>query len=232
MKHIAVIPARSGSKGLADKNIKALDGQPLIAYSLKAAFESNLFDCVHVSTDSKQYAEIALAYGADVPFLRKEALSTDQASTWDVIQDVLDEYSKLHKEFDMITILQPTSPLRTAEDIRKAYQLFVERDADTVISVCEMEHSPLWSHTLPEDLCMDEFLNQRTNQARQQLPVYYRLNGAIYMLKTEVLSRLERLYGNKSYAYIMDTAHSIDIDTQLDFDMAEFIMRKTREEEE
>ena len=158
LKHIAVIPARSGSKGLKDKNIKPLNGKPLMAYSIEAALESGLFDCVHVSTDNPEYAGTARRYGAEVPFLRSPELSSDTATTWDAMRYVLEEYRKLGKEFDTLAVLQPTSPLRTSQDIRAAYRILEEKQADSVVGVCEVEHSPLWSNTLPEDGCLKGFI--------------------------------------------------------------------------
>lgn len=225
MKNIAVIPARSGSKGLKDKNIKELKGTPLLAYSIEAAQKSEKYDIIHVSTDSEKYAEIARKYGADVPFLRSEELASDTSSTWDTMRFVLKKYEQMGKKFDTITVLQPTSPLRTAEDINGAFRLFEEKQANMVSSVCEMEHSPLWSNTLPEDLSMENFEDERVAfLPRQSLPVYYRENGAIYLMKTEHLFSGKNIYKDKCYAYIMDVGHSIDIDGKLDFLIAEVQM--------
>lgn len=227
MKNIAVIPARCGSKGLKDKNIKALCGKPLLAYSVEAALQSGIFDKVHVSTDSEAYQRIALEYGADVPFLRSEQMATDTASTWDAMRFVLEEYKKRGEEFDTITVLQPTSPLRTGQDIVGAYEFFMKKEANMVSSVCEMDHSPLWSNVLPEDLSMENFEDEKLAfLPRQELPTYYRENGAIYMLKTAHLFSGKNIYKNKCYAYIMDKSHSVDIDTALDFFIAETIMRE------
>lgn len=145
MKNLAIILARSGSKGLKDKNIKELAGKPLIAYTIEAAKASGVFSRVHVSTDSDEYAELSKTYGADVPFLRDEYLASDTASTWDAVSFVLREYEKRGQHFDTVCILQPTSPLREAEDIAEAYQMYAEKNADCVMSVCEMEHPPQWS---------------------------------------------------------------------------------------
>ena len=117
MTSMAIILARSGSKGLKDKNIKLMDGKPLIAYSIEAAKESGLFDVVHVSTDSQKYADIAVEYGADEPFLRSEEMSSDTADSWDAVLEVLRQYKEIGKEFDIVTLLQPTSTIRTGEDI-------------------------------------------------------------------------------------------------------------------
>lgn len=220
MKNIAVIPARSGSKGLKDKNIKLLNGKPLIAYSIEAALRSGIYDCVHVSTDSEKYAEIAREYGAEVPFFRNPKLSSDTATTWDAMRFVLNEYHKRGKNFDTITVLQPTSPLRTWEDIQNAYDMFVQKQADSVIGVCEMEHSPLWSNVLPEDGCLNGFMREEVNGPRQRLPEYYRVNGAIYIIETEFLVQNGNLYGEHGYAYVMPKERSVDIDDEMDFALA------------
>lgn len=226
MTSIAIIPARSGSKGLPDKNIKLLHDKPLLAYSIEVAEKSGLFDCIHVSTDSERYEEIAREYGADVPFLRNEELSGDTAGSWDVVRWVLGQYAARGQRFDMVTLLQPTSPLREAEDIKQAYHLFEEKAADAVVSVCEMDHSPLWSNTLPEDGSMDGFLDQVADAGRQQLPTYYRINGAIYMLRTALLAEgAPGLYREGTYAYVMPKERSVDIDDALDFAIAETILK-------
>lgn len=224
MKNIAIIPARSGSKGLKDKNIKELLGKPLLAYTIEAALKSGIFDCVHVSTDSDLYAEIGKKYGADVPFLRSEEMSSDTAGSWDVVLEVLEKYKKIGQEYDMVTLLQPTSPLRDKYEIRAAYEEYKEKDAKAIVGVCEMEHSPLWSNVLPDNCSMETFLRQEVNQPRQTLQQYYRINGAIYMVDTAFLKENTKIYRQGCYAYVMDKRKSIDIDTQFDFDMAEYLM--------
>lgn len=224
MRKIAIIPARSGSKGLPDKNIKKLNCIPLMAYSIRAAVDSGIFDCVHVSTDSIHYADIACKHGADVPFLRSEATSSDRADSWSVVKEVLQRYENAGQSFDLVTLLQPTSPLRDARDILGAYQLFNEKNAQAVVSVCEMEHSPLWSSVLPEDLSMDGFIQMNGNTQRQRLQNYYRLNGAIYMVKKSFLMENSNIYRKGCYAFIMEKNHSVDIDNLTDFKMAEFLI--------
>lgn len=224
MKNIAVITARSGSKGLKDKNIKLLKGKPLMAYTIEAALKSGLFECVHVSTDSEEYAQIAREYGTDVPFLRDDSLATDQADTWDTLRWVLKKYEELGKLFDTITLLQPTSPLRDAEDIKQAFMLFEKKGADSVVSVCEVEHSPKICNTLGKEESMEGFLDTSVVGRRQDLGTYYRINGAIYIQKTDILMNHENLYGSKSYAYIMSKMHSVDIDDAFDFMVAKAAM--------
>ncbi|WP_227394279.1 acylneuraminate cytidylyltransferase family protein [Jeotgalibacillus aurantiacus] len=225
MSHLAIIPARSGSKGLKDKNVKPLNRKPMMAYTIEAALNSGCFGHVIVSTDSLEYARIAEQYGAQVPYLRDASLSSDQASSWDVVEDVLGYYEQRGKTFETVCLLQPTSPLRTREDIVGAYNLMKEKEADSVVSVCETDHSPLWSNTLPLDLSLSGFISDDIlSTPRQQLPVYYRLNGAIYLVKTSHLSDRVDLYHDRSYAYVMDKRHSIDIDDEMDFKIAEMLL--------
>lgn len=225
MKNLAIIPARSGSKGLKNKNIMELNGIPLLVYSINAALESGKFSHIMVSTDSEEYAEIAKKYGAEVPFLRGEINSGDSATSWDVVREVLNKYKDLGITFDTVTLLQPTSPLRKAEDICNAYDLFFEKKATSIVSVCEIDHSPLWSNTLPDSLCMDGFLNKKTNNQRQKLDTYYRINGSIYIVDVKHFLSGNNIYDSGSYAYIMPIEHSVDIDTKVDFVIAEALMK-------
>ena len=216
-KIIAIIPARSGSKGLKDKNIKELKGKPLIAYTIEAAQKSGVFDSVFVSTDSEKYAQISREYGAEVPFLRSTENSGDKAGSWDVVNEVL---SNLDAKYDIVVLLQPTSPLRTAEDIVGAMNLFFEKEADTLFSVCETSHPMFWCNTLDESLSAKDFVKKEYQKPRQMLPKSYTLNGAIYIIKTKLLDNPD-FYSSKGYVYIMETKRSVDIDSELDFKIAE-----------
>jgi CMP-N,N'-diacetyllegionaminic acid synthase len=220
-KIIGIIPARSGSKGLKDKNIKELCGKPLIAYTIEAAKQSGVFDCIMVSTDSEKYARIAREYGASVPFLRSSENSSDKSGSWDVVREVL---ANLNEKFDIVVLLQPTSPLRTSQHIKEAVDLFFEKDADTVCSVCETPHPMFWCNTLNEDLSMMDFIKKEYQKRRQELPKSYTLNGAIYICKTKYIDNLD-FYSNKSFAYVMNKNSSIDIDENLDFQLCELIIK-------
>ncbi len=228
MNIIAIIPARSGSKGLKDKNIKELNGKPLLAYSIEAARESGLFNEIMVSTDSENYAGIAKSFGANVPFLRSEINSSDKAGSWDVVLEVLEKYLELGKTFDSVCLLQPTSPLRTAQDIIEAYTLLETKQADAITSVSEVDHSPLWTMTLSQNLSLAEFKKQNNDKPRQLLPTYYRLNGAIYIRKVSYVKEKIQILDSNEFAYIMVREHSVDIDTELDFVVAEAIMKSAR----
>ena len=226
MKNIAIIPARSGSKGLKDKNIRLLNGKPLLAYTIEAALQSECYDTVMVSTDSEEYAKIAREYGAEVPFLRGDENSKDNASPWEVMKEVLLKYREMGKEFDTFTLLQPTSPLRNAQDIQNAFAEMKEKDANAVVSMCELECSMHLVNTLPDDLSMDGFIsNEQYNKRRQDIRPYYRFNGAIYISKVETFMKHMNIYDDKCYAYIMDRKRSYDIDDEFDLKIAEAILR-------
>lgn len=220
-KIIAIIPARSGSKGLNDKNIKLLNGKHLIGYTIEAAQKSNIFDRIIVSTDSEKYAQISKKYNADVPFLRSRENSGDTASSWDVVKEVL---AKLDEQYDIVVLLQPTSPLRTADDIIGAVELFFKKNAKTLFSACETTHPVFWCNTLDENLSAKDFIKKEYQKPRQMLPKSYVLNGAIYIIKTNLLNNPD-FYSSEGVVYIMDKSHSIDIDENLDFQLAELIIK-------
>lgn len=224
---LAVIPARGGSKGVPGKNIKLLAGKPLIVYTIEAALASNIFEKVIVSTDSEEIADIAKKNGAEVPFIRPNSLSGDMVASDDVIIHALDFYTQRGDTYSSVCKLQPTSPLRNSEHLKEAFNLFCEKDADFVVSVCECEHSPLWSGVLGEDSGLDNFIKEDVKRAcRQELPTYYRLNGAIYMGKTEAFYNNKSFIGKNGFAFIMKQNDSIDIDSNIDFDLATLMMKK------
>lgn len=226
MKNLAIIPARSGSKGLKDKNIKLMNGKPLLSYSILAARDSGVFDEIMVSTDSQKYADIAIQYGASVPFLRSVENSSDTAGSWDMVLEVLNNYKALGQEFDTVCLLQPTSPLRTGKDIFDAYKDFQDNDVDAITSVCEVDHSPLWTMTLDEDRMLTEYKKKSSDVPRQQLAPYYRINGAVYIRKIVYGENGAELIDIKEIAFIMDKRRSIDIDDALDFAIGEYLMQQ------
>ena len=229
MRNIAVIPARSGSKGLPDKNIREINGKPLLAYTIEAALDSGCFDIVHVSTDSEKYAGIAREYGADVPFLRSAELASDTANTWDAVREALSRYADIGKTFETVMLMQPTTPLRTGEDVRAAYRLMQEKKARSVIAVCEVDHSPLWCDTIPEDGNMKGFGRKDLAWVtRQELKPFYRVNGAIYLLTVteNTIADDDDIYENNCYALFMDRKKSIDIDCEDDLELVEFMLTR------
>ncbi|MCK9480991.1 MAG: acylneuraminate cytidylyltransferase family protein [Bacteroidia bacterium] len=224
MKILGVIPARGGSKGVPLKNIKLLDGKPLIEYTIMAALQSNL-DRVIVSTDSKEIAEVAKNAGAEVPFLRPDSLASDSASSMPVAIHALNEIEKITGDvFDALMLLQPTTPFRTKTDINDAIELLKKNNTDSVISVVDVEGThPARMKYLKNGLLIDPpFCEQKENQNRQELEPMYIRNGAIYLTKKDVL--LSGTYkGNSCSALIMPRNRSVNIDTAFDFEYAELL---------
>lgn len=226
MTNIAIIPARGGSKRLPGKNIKKLFGKPLIEWTIDSALKSKCFDKVIVSTDSVEIMEIAVHAGAEVPYLRPPELSTDTATTNDVITDVVDWLEQKGVEITTVMILQPTSPLRTEKDIEQAFELMYEKKAEAIVSVCKVEHPIQYCNILPDDLSLNNFIDLENIKRSQDLPAFYRINGAIYLFNRSYVSNISKIYSEGTYAYIMNNSNSIDIDEQIDFDFAEILMSK------
>jgi len=226
-KILAIIPARGGSKRLPRKNILDLAGKPLISWSIDAAKNSRYIDRVILSSDDAEIIQVAQECGCDVPFTRPKELAEDATRSIDVVTHAL---KSLEEVYDYVILLQPTSPLRTSEDIDAAIELCLEKEATSVIGVCEMEHSPLWSNTLDESMSMDNFLDEKYNNSRSQdLPTYYRINGAFYMSKVESVLKEETFFVQKNiYASLMSQEHSVDIDTKLDFIVAKAILKERK----
>lgn len=224
-KILVIIPARGGSKRLPNKNILPLGSKPLIGWSIEEAKKSKYIDNVIVSTDSQAIFDVACGFGANTPFLRPSELAQDDTRSIDVVIHALDFYKD--EKYDYVILLQPTSPLREVSDIDGAIEYCCSKDATSVIGVCEVVHSPLWSNTLDESLSMSDFLDDKYNNSRSQdLPTYYRINGAFYMSKVESVLQNETFFiKEKIYAYIMSQEHSADIDTKLDFMVSEALIK-------
>jgi CMP-N,N'-diacetyllegionaminic acid synthase len=224
-KVLAIIPARGGSKRLPRKNILPLHGKPLIAWSIEAGLNSQYIDRVVVSTDCEDIAKVAIDFGAEVPFIRPSEIATDTATTDSVILHFLSTLS-VENNPDIVVILQPTSPLRTKGDIDQALKLLIDKQAQGIVSVCECEHSPLWSNVLPADNNMGAFINKDVRGKRSQdLPLCYRLNGAVYAFTSDsFIDRQGISYSESVFSFIMPSTRSIDIDHELDFRLAEVIL--------
>ncbi len=219
---LAIIPARAGSKRLPNKNILDLNGKPLVAYTIEAATHSKYIDKIVVSSDSDNVLKITEYYNVD-RIKRPQKLATDSTTTFDAIKHALYEYN----QYDFIIILQPTSPLRTSKHIDEAIELLYKKQADAIISVCEVEHSPLWSNILPDNGDMSNFLSKDSHKRSQDLQTYYRLNGAIYICNTvKYLSEQTAFLENNIFSYIMPQDASVDIDTNLDFTLASIIQKR------
>lgn len=222
---IAIIPARGGSKGLPGKNIKLLNGKPLIAYAIEAALKAKHIDRVIISTDDEEIARVAVAFGAELPFMRPAELASDMAMAVDNYIYTID---RLEKEggvpIGAFVVLQPTSPLRIAEDIDGAIELFNEKNADSVISYTQEAHPVSWhKYVDTEGRFVDIFDSNIKN--RQENRVSYYPNGAVYVFRTAMI-RERKYYTDRSYAYIMPRSRSVDIDFIEDFEYAEFLLSR------
>ena len=224
MKKIAIITARSGSKGLPNKNILNLCGKPLIAYSILAAIESNQFEEVIVSTDSLEYKEISEKYGAHV-IMRDEKLASDTATTFDVLKDLIN--NKIKIEFDYFALLQPTSPLRTKEHIIEAVSKFEKNysNFDFLVSVHIADKTSELVKRIDEDESLKYFDVDYSNYNRQRYKEYSP-NGAFFIGKPNEYLEQGHFYGSKSIAYLMDESSSVDIDSINDFELAIVLMNK------
>lgn len=221
---IALIPARGGSKGLPNKNIKLLNGKPLIAYTIEAALQAKEISRVIVSTDYENIKEVALQYGADIPFLRPDFLATDSSSSLDVFKYTI---NRLEEEenivIDNFVVLQPTSPLRTSKHIDEAISLFREKEAKAVVSYCKEYHSIFWHKKIDSKGKIVNIFEGDFSKNRQEIEETYFPNGAIYVFNKNYIFGTKD-YSNDCYAYIMDREYSIDIDTIDDFLYAEFLI--------
>lgn len=226
MKRIAYIPARSGSKGIPKKNIRLLCGKPLLGWMVEAALKTGLFDRVMVSTDTEEFAEIARQCGAWVPFLRDQTVAKDTTPTIETIYSDKTRLEAMGETFDTFCLLQPTTPFCRAEDIAGAIALHEKVHAG-VVSVMRTKARPMLLRTLDADGRATPLLDVHKVLRRQDEPTFYELNGAIYISAWNEVTP-DHKFAFNPYAYVMDDAHSIDIDTEEDFVLAERVMGMRR----
>jgi CMP-N,N'-diacetyllegionaminic acid synthase len=227
---LAIIPARGGSKGLPGKNIAPLAGKPLIAWTIQEAAKSRYLDRCIISSESKKILSVARASLGDCPFVRPKEYARDSSPMIECVSHAISWTKKNDIPYDVILVLQPTSPLRTVADIDGAIESFFAKGYKSLVSVCEAEHNPLWSNTLPGDLSMRSFLPEKIrHKQRQALPVYYRLNGALYLAYTDYLVKHKSFFTRDAFAYCMPTERSIDVDSALDLEIAAYLLTKRAE---
>ena len=218
---LAIVPARGGSKRLPRKNVLPLHGKPLIAWTIEAGLRSNYIDNLIVSSEDSEVLDIARNLSVET-IERPIALAKDDVATFDVVEHTL---NTIQAGFDILVLLQPTSPLRSETHIDQALSLMMNRKASAIISVSAAEHPPLWSNTLPDDDNMESFLDKSVAHARSQdLPKFFRVNGALYICRTKYLLDEKSFFLKKNiFAYRMSRRDSIDIDEELDLKLAELI---------
>lgn len=224
-KYLAIVSARSGSKRLPGKNVRDLCGKPLFVWSVLAGLACPKIARTIVSTDSAVYQRIAIGAGADCPWLRDVALAADSSSSADVVKEVLDRLGEEVNQYCGLVLLQPTSPLRIADDISGALALFEARNAPAVVSVSEAECPPAWMGQLPPDLLMNEFVPAHCRgQRSQDLGTWYRLNGAVYVIGIAEFRREHGFMPLGTLGYKMPRERSVDVDTAFDLKLAALLM--------
>ena len=230
-KLLALITARGGSKRLPGKNILQLVDKPLIAWTIEAGIQSQYIDRVIVSTDDETIANISKEYGADVPFMRPDELASDKATSIDVARHAIQALEESGEVYDYLLLLQPTSPLRTSKHINNAVELFISKQADSVISVCELEHPIEWVGVLPDDLSMDNFFcNDEHEKRSQDYSSKYRMNGAIYLVNVKkLLDQNSFILDELNYGFVMQRQDSVDVDEYIDFKFAEVLLSERKQ---
>lgn len=226
MKILVIIPARGGSKGIPHKNIKPLNGKPLIHYTIDVARGVVKDTDICVSTDDPEIIKCVEDYGLKVPFVRPAELATDTAGTYEVLLHALDFYEKQGRHYDVVLLLQNTSPFRTAEHVKEALELY-RKDIDMVVSVNKTKTNPYYN-------CFEEnqegFLKKTLDSTsfvrRQDAPVTYEYNGAIYVINPEQMKKMPLGKFTRRVKYVMDDLHSVDLDNMIDWKFAEFIQKE------
>jgi CMP-N,N'-diacetyllegionaminic acid synthase len=231
---LAVITARGGSKGVPRKNIKKLGGRPLISYTIDIAKKSDLITDLIVSTDDVEIADIARKNGANVPFIRPEELSRDHIPHLPVMKHSIKFMeNKLGIMFDYIVILQPTSPFRTKEDLDGTIKKLIDTGADSAVSVVEIEENhPVKIKKLEGNRVLPYCAEEVEGTRRQDLPTAYKRSGAVYAMKRDLIMKEDKLYGDYIAGYVVPKERSIDIDTPLDWEKAEYMLNNLKKKGE
>ena len=219
-KILGLIPARGGSKGIPMKNLHPFDNKPLIQWTIESALDSNLLDKIIVSTDDEEIANFSKSKGVEVPFLREKYLAQDQSLVIDTVLNTLDKFNI----FDYVLLLQPTSPLKTKEDIANIINLQKKYDASSLVSVCKASENPALFYKINKNYLSKTFKDLKGFN-RQDFQKNYIINGALYLCSVQYLRKYKKFITNETIPYIMPRERSIDIDSELDFKIAEFLKK-------
>jgi CMP-N,N'-diacetyllegionaminic acid synthase len=220
---LGIIPARGGSKGLKGKNIKILKGKPLIAWTIDEAKKSKYIDKLILSSEDEKIISTAKKFGCEVPFVRPKHLSKDDTPG---VEPILHAAEYFKNQYEYICLLQPTSPLREFEDIDSCIEQCINQNSNSCVSVCEVDKHPYWMYLIDESSTLKQFVQSDNNLRRQDLPLCYALNGAVYFIKTTELLETKKLISNDTVAHIMNKENSVDIDDLNDFKFAEFLIEE------
>jgi len=221
-KVLGLLTARGGSKSLPRKNILSAGGKPLLAWSIEAAQQSKYIDRLVLSSDNEEIISVGKSYGCDVPFIRPDFLASDEASSYDVAIHALES---IEEQFDILVLLQPTSPLRTEQDIDNCIDLSTK--TGSCVSIVESSKSPYWMYRVYEKDRMEPILNsEKAILRRQDSPKIYMLNGAVYAVNCQWLYKNGAFIGDQTVPYIMPYDRSLDIDNEQDFQIFKMIVNK------
>lgn len=227
MRVLGIVPARGGSKGIPRKNVRLLGGRPLLAHTADAALAAHRLSRVVLTTDDDEIAEVGRSCGLEVPFLRPAELAQDDTPTLPVLQHVVAELERTGDKFEAICLLQPTSPLRRAGDIDGCIELLESEGLDSVVSVLPVphEHNPHWVYFRDaEGLLRLSTGEEQPIPRRQELPPAFHRDGAVYVVRRDVLMDGNSLYGKKLGGYLTDPARNVNLDTPADWDRAEQLL--------
>ncbi len=228
---LGVIPARSGSKRLPGKNTKIICGKPLIAWSIEEALKSKYLSEICINTDDQKIIQLAQKkYPLNIPFVRPQVLCGDETKMVEVMEHMINFYDQKNIKIENIVLLQPTSPLRTADDIDQAIALFKKNKAHSVVGIAKAETPLEWYGKLGSKNSMKNFLNKKVVGKRSQdLGNYYKINGCIYIVNTNTFLKEKTFFTkDKTYGYVMPKEKSIDIDDSFDFIVAEALLKNSK----
>lgn len=221
---LAIISARGGSKGVPRKNIRKMAGKPLIAWTIETAKQSKYLDRVILSSEDSEIINVARKWGCEVPFVRPAELAQDDTSG---IEPVIHAVNTLPEQYDYVMLLQPTSPLRNAADIDGCIKLCIDEAAAACVSLTEASQSPYWMYTLNENKSILPLIETKEKfDRRQNLPKVYALNGALYIARRDWLLYHKTFITDETLAFIIPEQRSIDLDNEIDFEFAEFLLKK------
>jgi CMP-N,N'-diacetyllegionaminic acid synthase len=221
---LALVPARGGSKGVPGKNIRVIGGKPMIAWTIEAARGSRYIDRLVLSSDDQAIIDVAIEYGCEAPFVRPAELASDQADAMSVIRHAI---RALPEQFEYVVLLQPTSPMRRTEDIDEAIERCVRGGAPACVSICEAEKSPFWMLRLDaQGIVHPLFPAEQIPDRRQDAPSVFALNGAVYVARTDHLKLGGTFLAPGAVGYPMPKERSLDIDTELDLAIVDFLLKQ------
>ncbi len=229
MKVLGLIPARGGSKGVPRKNIRLLGGKPLLAYTIQSALAAKRLTKVILSTDDEEIAEIGRGYGVETPFLRPAELAKDETPMLPVVKHAMNWMEDSGERFDAVCLLQPTNPLRRAQDVDGCIELLIERNADAVVTVLPVppEHHPFWVYFENETGALRLSNGEETPvPRRQELPPAFHREGSVYVTRRNVVMKDNSLYGKRLVGYPLDRDRSVNIDNAADWERAEGLISK------